>query len=856
MVRVMWWAAVALMVAQTASGDPARLDDPTRPVRTLGRDFAALQWFTPTPCETRLQLRRGSVPCRTPGPGGKPRNVWTAGDVRIVNGSPGKRTYHVLRMGDLLPGVRYSYRIYDPGAKPTGQEQRWGAEAPWRREYSFSTLAPSGRKTVIRVPVKVLLLPNVWNVASAHDGSGPPAPPPPRMSQADLTRIREEYAVSARFFFINSGMRVWYDYTFFVDDRVQRWGPEPEGAVAPYKGLPVCRSYGGQDFVGPGGGDFTILDTTAVARTNKEPVAERFPFVGQIEQAFTRRWVAARKAWEFYGSGGGTYGMDEWDRGVPGRSQYLGGSDTAWLATHEYHHQIESMGAFSLANREDDRVIFDHFFPRKREKRPDGTWDEWVWSTSWKHGEHWDGIAQFDRMLTPVQWLRFHFGETITVADADEDGVPDNDPRLPFDEKRFGSDPRRPRTDGAMGDLAKAQLSTWAPAPLTDMWKKAPQPRTRPDPRRADSDADGLPDGTDPYPLYPWAPFIWPATAQVDGSDAEWTEVPISGTATAHGATIEFRQSHDDAAYYACFRLSGDWQRVWVGLDGEGQGYYSTESTYAFEIRKGSGADSATVRAASGNKCAGMTWKAGRSPDGAAVVEIAIPNRGESLWYWQGGGREVGASISLWTTDGKPISVYEPYALFYARMLERHGRADLPPGAPAELKPGPGVVEHDFTGGPGAWKPGEGWAVSAGAMRYSSGPEEANQLLLSGLSARAFDLWVEFEAKNDFHLGAWMAGTATPSNVNDYVAFLGGYGNARSMIRAHGAEAGVEESGIGTGRHTVQLTRRGGRLWVLYDGKPFMYGSDPNPEAVVDRLGFLGGWDGEQALFRVRYRVE
>jgi hypothetical protein len=847
---------MAALAAAAAWSDPPRMDDPTRPVRTLGRTYAVLQWYTPSPCETRIQLRPGSVPCRTPGPDGKPRDLWKGPSVRVVDGTPGKRTFHVLTVRNLKPGTRYTYRIYDPGARPTGQERRWGAEAPWRREYSFSTLAPSGRKTIIRVPVKVLLMPNVWNVASAYADPAHPAPPPPRMSEAELRRIRDEYAASARFLFINSGMRVWYDYTFFVDDRVQRWGPEPEAAAGPYKGLPVCRSYGGQDYMGPGGGDFTILDTSRVTTTNREPVYERFPYVGQIEQAFPRRWNPGRKAWEFYGSGGGTYGMDEWDRGIPGRSQFLGGSDTAWLATHEYHHQIESLGAFSLANREDDRVIFDHFFPRKRERRADGTWEEWVWSTSWKHGEHWDGIAHFDRMLTPVQWLRLHFGQTITVADADEDGVPDDDPRLPFDEKRFGSDPKKARTDGVLNDLAKAQLSTWAPGPLTDSWRKAPLRRIMPNPHKADSDGDGLLDAVDPYPLYPWAPFIWPGTAEVDGTDREWAHVPPAGEAADHGVSVQFRQMHDEAAYYACFRLQGDWQRVWVGLDGEGQGYYTTNSTYAFEIRPGTGDEPATVRPVSGNKCAGMTWKSGRGPDGSVIVELAVTNRGESLWFWQGGGREVGASISLWTADGKPMSIYEPYALFYARMLERHGRTELPPGAPAELQHAVGVVEHDFASGTGDWKPGKGWTLVQGAMRYSDGPEDANQLLLDGLNAREFDLWAEFEAGNDLHLGAWKASTTVPNNVTDYVVFLGGFGNARSAIRAFGNEVGAEESGIGTGRHTVQFTRRRGMLWVLYDGKPFIFGRDPEPALTVQRLGFLGGWGGAQAIYKVRMRLD
>ncbi len=841
-----------------AQGDAATLADPTRPVCSLGRTTAALQWYTVAPAETRVQMRLGDVPCKTWRATGVHPDPWSAAGVRIVEGPAGKRTYHRTAIAGLKPGTRYSYRVYDPGAEPTGLEQRWGAQKPWRREFSFSTLAPKGRMTIMRVPVKVLLMPNVVNVASAHGPGGQLVPPPPALTAGQLAQVRDEYATSARFLFINSGMRVWYDYRIVVDDRWQRWGEEPANVSAAYKGWPVCRSYAGQDFVGPGGGDFTFVDAQHPARVVKEPIAESEPYPGQIEQAFTRRWDPAARAWVFYGSGGGTLGLDDWDRGIPGRSQYLGGSDTAWLATHEFHHQIESLGRFSLANREDDRVIFDHFFPRRREKKADGTWDEWTWQTSWKHGEHWDGIAYFDRMLTPVQWLRMHFGETITVVDADSDGVPDDDPRLPFDEKRFGSDARTPRTDGAMGDLAKAQLSTWAPHPLTTSWNKAPQPRVMPNPRKPDSDGDGLPDAIDPYPLYPWQPFIWPVTASVDGDAAEWRDVPLAGEVTAHGVHVQWQQAHDDNAYYACFRMKGPWRRVYVGLDPEGQGYYSTSSTYAFNIEAGAPGTAPTLHAVSGNKCAGLVWKAGVTAGGEAVLELSVPNRGESLWFWQDGGREVGASISITTRDGKPLSIYEPYNLFYCRMLEMSGRKTLPPGAPAPLADGPGVLSIDFAKGsapPDAEVVTGNWAVEDGALRFVRGGEADGYFLFPGFAAKEFDFWAEVEAANDMHMAAYTADARQMDNVTDYVAFIGGFGNARSVIRAFGQEAGSEDVGMAPGRHTMQLSRRAGQLWLLYDGKPIAYGADPSPEKVVTRLGFLGGWDGKQIIHRVRIRA-
>ncbi len=853
--RFAWTMALGLLCPAMCRPDPARITDPTRPVCELGRDYAILQWFTSKPAATRVQLRPGSAPAGTLGPNGAPTAPWANARVRVVQGTAGERMAHRLRIGGLEPGRRYSYRIYDPAADPTGGERRWGAEPPWRREYSFSTLAPVGRKTIVRIPIKVLLMPNVWNVASAC-ATAPHAPPPALMSDREIARIKDEYAIAARFLFINSHMRVWYDFHFYVDARIQRWGDEPAEGPPAYRGLPLCRSYGGEDYLGPGGGTFTILNTKQVATANDKPVAEPLPFVGQIEQAFPRRWNDALKRWDFYGSGGGTYGIDGWPDGIPGRSQFLGGSDTAWLVTHEFHHQMESLGAFSLANREDDRIVFDHFAPRRRTKKADGAWDEWVWSTSWKHGEHWDGIAYFDRMLTSVQWLRLHFGETMTVADADSDGVPDRDPRLPFDEVRFGSDPGKARTDGAMLDLDKAMLSSWAPAPLTATWDKTSLRLIRPAPRKRDSDGDGWADGVDPHPLYPWLPFNWPATPVLDGDASDWAGIPLSGRATFEGGEITFRQAHDDAAYYACIELKGPWQRLSIGLDGEGEGYYTTESTYAFEILSNDGPNGAILRPSGPNRCPGLEWRAGRNGAGLVTIEISIPNRDQGLWYWQGGGREVGASISGWTVDRKPFSVYEPYDLFYARMLERHGRESLPPDAPAEIQPGPGVREYRFDQGSGPWTVGSGWSIDGGAMAYSHGPEADNQLLLTGLNATDFDILAEFEAANDFHIGAWRPATTAPSNVTDYVVFLGGFGNARSAIRADGQEVGAEETGLTSGRHRVQFTRRDGRLWALLDGKPFLHGRDHDPAAAIDRLGFLGGWDGAQRIYRVLVRLD
>ena len=827
-------------------GDGEPLVDPMRPVTRIARDSFTIQYFTSQPCSTRLQVREGEMPMVAFKAFASSEDPWKGALTVEIKGN---RTWHTITVAGLKPGRRHFYRISDPGAKPTREEKNWGATPSWSREYAVSTLAPAGQRTVIHLPIKVLIMPNVINVASAHNENGAIAPQPAKLTEAEIQKIKDEFAVSARFLWVASGMRLWVDYRFFVDDRWQRWSEEPANADAFYKGWIPCRSWPKKDYEGPGGGAFTVLDTKDPLRVNTEPVVEARPYSGQVELACARRWNASAKQWEFYNSGGGTYGVDSLPQGFPGRSQFLGGGDIAWLATHEFHHDLESHGQFSLAFREDERIVFNHYAPRKRTAKPDGTFDEWAWSTSGRHGEHWDGMAFWDRTLSDAQWLRLYFGYTITVRDADADGFPDDDPRLPLDEKRFGSDPKKRATDGAMGDLEKAMLSNWAPAPLQPTWIKPAFQAVKPNPTKPDTDGDGLPDGVDPYPLYPWAPFIYPGAASIDGDASEWNPVPPCGTVRRDGLLLEYKHLHDDDGYYGLLRLSGPWKRANVTLDGEGFGVYSGQGVLGFEVfREGEKID---VRK-SFLPLAGLVWKTSSEPDGTTVFEFKLPNRGEGPWFWDRGGREIGVVLSLFDTLGRGYSVYEPYRPFYCRMLESRGAAPRPPVSPAELGTGPDVVV--LRPGDTGLKAQEGWKVEGARLSYEGQEERA--LYVEGLAATEFDLWVRIEAKQDAVLGAFTAANEPMSAGRDYVGFIGGYGNTITRIRVFGNEKGDGERFMTPGEHTIQLTRRAGEVWLLLDGQPQAYTSDPNPKAVVSRLAVIGGYGGGQVVHEVRYRAK
>jgi hypothetical protein len=838
-----------LLLTQAHQGDVQPLLDPMRPVTRIARDSFTLQYYTAIPCETKIELRRSDIP--------QIAYKYAFNEKRrIIVGPAGKRTFHRLNVSNLEPGKRYFYRTWDPNLKPTAQEKSWGSEGGWRREFAVSTLAPTGQKTIIHLPVKVLLMPNVINVASAHDEKGVIATPPPKITAAEIEKIKGEFKVSSRFFWVNSGMRLWVDYQFFVDDRWQRWSPEPANADAFYRGWPASRSYPGKDYADPGGGDFTIVDTKDPLKISKEPIYEAKPYSHQVEMAWPRRWNAREKKWEFYNSGGGTFGVDAFPQGFPGRTQFLGGGDTAWLATHEVHHGLESSGTFSLSNREDERIVFNHYTARRRIPGPNGAIDEVDWTTSGRHGEHWDGMAFWDRTLSDAQWLRMYFGYTVTVKDADGDGVPDDDPRLPLDEKRFGSSPMMPKSDGVMADLDKVMLSTWVPGPLQPSWIKPPFQGIKPNPKAPDTDADGQPDISDPYPLYPWRPFIYPVHANVDGDISEWTDVPNAGTMSKGGITATWKQAHDHAGYYGMLRISGPWQRAIVTLDGEGLGVYSGVGVQGIELTKveptlgAAGPQAQVVQVkATFQGAPGLKLQARGSGD-ATFIEFKLPNRGEGRWFWTRGGREIGSIITIEDTGRRLYSMYEPYRPFYALMLEPHGQNPLPSNPPTELTTiGVQVLKPSDP----KLKVGAGWKLEGGALR-SIGDDES-VVSIEGLNAREFDLWVELEAKSDGIVGGFVKGQKEMDAGRDYIGFVGGYGNTATRMRLFGREEGEESVVMSPGRHRIQMTRRGGEVWLLMDGKPLIWAPDPNPKVIVDRLAILGGYGGQQVVHEIRYRA-
>lgn len=700
-----WWMMAVLGAAVVAEAGLADARDfaprtrDARPVSHLSATGAVLNYETPTAVPTRIQLREGTYPGDTPGHD----DAWE--DPRVIEGDPTPKRQHCVVLEDLEPGTRYYYRVYDPGSERESPG-KWCDAAPWSREYAFATLAKEGERAVVRIPVKVLIVPNAINLSTVTEG----APLPEPMSDEELELYRTSLEQTVLFYWVNSHMRYWVDLEIFVEPEWQRIGAEREDLPEFYQGWPAARD------------GLRVFDPEDISNhAAGAPLKDKRIWTGQVVFTCERRWDDNGKRWFYQGSGGGTFGIDWMNWGdksqlpAPGRSSFLGGSDIAWLMCHEFRHQVESQYYNSGLTTEDDRAVFCHFSPAY--VAPQG---DWGWDTAFAHGEHWDGITWEFRMFTDAQWLRNMFGEIVTVADRDGDGFPDADTRLPLDEERFGTDARELRTDGVTDDLAKVMVAKWVPSTLTNLRERALNPGYEamwklahgklpavdatvdgyawPDPRMPDSDRDGVIDPEDPYPIYPWEPVVRKAEITVDGDLADWADVPVCGHLKANGVELTIKTAHNVKNLCYAVEVRGDWRSLTIQLDGDADGWYAGNDNYQIGIEAG-GSDGPKLGRAIAHLCSNRRWPhwddgnpiRWKNPDtgdeyewvqpkrfqGAEALtlagdvdgevrrfELAIPNGTGATPIQAGAGHPIGLAVYVRPAEGGSLSVYEPYTLF------------------------------------------------------------------------------------------------------------------------------------------------------------------------------------------------
>lgn len=191
-----------------------------------------------------------------------------------------------------------------------------------------------------------------------------------------------------------------------------------------------------------------------------------------------------------------------------------------WIFVHEAGHAI-------------DRIYHES-------GRPEMAHGDQPWLFDVPSGEHFDFQAKLFRAFDAYEELDPRWGDIYEAVDADGDGFPDDDPRVPLDEVRFGSRPDAVDSDDdGLSDLQEAIAGSFSGS----------------DPLAADTDGDGTPDGLDDHPRYPVNTVIPELSPTIDGFiDDDW---PVAND------TVSYTQ----VGFAPKLHLAYDADSLYVGLD-------------------------------------------------------------------------------------------------------------------------------------------------------------------------------------------------------------------------------------------------------------------------------------------------
>jgi hypothetical protein len=221
--------------------------------------------------------------------------------------------------------------------------------------------------------------------------------------------------------------------------------------------------------------------------------------------------------------GGGTFGVPApWKYGKT--AGYTGNpfqdrfSRQDWLITHEFHHQIDALMEAS--------------------GYPEYYHADQPWKMPGRFGEDFDFNAHIMRNAEPASWLNLKFGSLSHTRDADHDGVPDDDPSLPFDEKRVSGNTSLTDTDAdGLSDLMEILAGSERGTALNIQ----------------DTDGDGITDLVDPEPLYPFSPVV----SRIMRAQRPVLELATAGTFARLDSFTIFHMAWDDSFLYAGYTHTG-----------------------------------------------------------------------------------------------------------------------------------------------------------------------------------------------------------------------------------------------------------------------------------------------------------
>lgn len=451
-----------------------------------------------------------------------------------------RRTLGVAKQGaafgsvaGLMPGTGYIVQAESGlvhSIEGSGQPSRL-------RALAFATAARQGEKTILNLPIAVIVRTDVWNPEGSGDLGARGAPP----GEEYLNYVRKEFEDARLFYFINSHCRVNLEYDWYIYDRPLTAGQEwPQSA-----------------------NEDEILKREGKTRQD---------YVALVVVDAERRFDPTRKAYYLQGSGGGTWGA-HWNgirkKSDPAHCSFLGGSDLAWLMVHEFHHALDSM--FEQSGYEE--YPFNHFG------------DYRVGGYNGPFGEHWDGNAYILRVWPEQAWFYCLFGYVSTTRDGDGDGVPDNDPSLPFDERRWGSDPTLVSTAGdGISDLRRLMFSNWVPATLESV-NNVRIDLLRPDPRKTDQSGMGIPDTEKREPCVPWfeeIPFGSPDLSRSLADEPAWSSK--RGRFQREGFEGGVYMTWDETGLYLGFSFAQKPLEFQITTDLVGDGFFAGQDNYVLTI--------------------------------------------------------------------------------------------------------------------------------------------------------------------------------------------------------------------------------------------------------------------------------
>ncbi len=468
---------------------------------------------------------------------------WKEQFLPVTGGSPS----YVSSLSGLAPLHRYSFKVRPiPGVIPSTAE--------YSREFRFSTPpADRAEEALTRLPVMCM----IYRTISYRDVFPTSRygwlPWGRTISDDEIDYLRRACTFNSAFYFRNSGCRVMLDFDIHVVDDTLRL--RDVGDSDPYwlsvnervtQDFEHAARDAGRD---PSSYNGLIVPYAWVNYPPRRTSALRDPSRGDS--------ITIRQMY-----GGGTYGVPApWKYGTT--SGYTGNpfqdrfSRQDWLITHEFHHQIDALMEASGFPE------YDHA--------------DQPWKMPGRFGEDFDFNAAIIRRAGRDWWLCLRFGRLDATRDADHDGLPDDDPSLPFDERRLGANAWETDSDGdGLADLAEIMAGHAIGA----------------SPSNPDTDGDGIPDGTDPEPLYPFPPVIPRLKPGRTGPLAS-----VTARTFAHpDALTRFHLAWDDSFLYAGYTTAvseGDSIGFLFQIDASNDGWFHGFDNTQIRVRWSR--DSATV---------------------------------------------------------------------------------------------------------------------------------------------------------------------------------------------------------------------------------------------------------------------